>query len=57
MFLKYISTEVRRVKDYDCEMWWFDNYGNNMVGMNIEFKVFGVFWIVGKTYTYDYFKD
>jgi len=57
MFLKYISTKVRRVKDYDCEIWWFDKYCKNMVGMNVEFYVFGLFWVVGKKYTYDYFEN
>lgn len=57
MILKYISTKIKRVKYYETEIWLYGSYCNNMVGMSIEFKVFGLFWFVGKQYTYDYFKN
>ena len=56
MILKFISTEVRRKKIYDMELWWFDRYCNNQVGMSIQLKLFGKFWVTVKRYDFDYWK-
>lgn len=57
MILKYISTKVRRRKIYDTELWWYDKYCNNQVGMGIQLKVFGCIWVTIKHYSFDYWKD
>jgi len=56
MILKFISTEVRRKQRYDIELWWYDRYCNNQVGMSIQLKIFGKFWVTVKHYDFDYWK-
>jgi hypothetical protein len=56
MILKHISTEAKRTTDYDCEIWMGKRYTENMVGRNIELKVFGLVWIVVKKYSFRYEK-
>jgi len=54
--LKLLSTKARRKKVYTCEIDIGSSlYCNIMTGMNIELKLFGLFWIAISEYSiYDY---
>ena len=49
--LKYLSTKARRRKVYECEI-NMDSLSYNFIrGMNIELKLFGLFWIIITEYS------
>ena len=54
--IKRISTKVRRRKDYDVDARHRGTYLYSWVGMRIDAKIFGIFWITVERYWYSYHK-
>lgn len=58
--LKHISTKARRKKVYDCEVhikYMYPGAVNYLIrAMDIQLKVFGLFWWTVKKYSFQYFQ-
>lgn len=50
--LRFLSTKARRVQRYRCEMFYGGDFLNTMVGMDIQLKLFGIWWITIIKYNY-----
>ena len=51
-WIRHISTEVRRVQQYRCETFYSGNFLNTFVGMDIDLKLFGLWWVTVIRYNY-----